>query len=171
MKKLLLLPVFLVLLACKRDCPSPTPAPTPSAVLAPIPGPFTPGPGVALWLGVRDAKTNERFQPVMTGFVYFYPPNWTEAEVRTQAVFDERVGWLLAPTPIWQSANIQAGPAWHADKTVLLSVRSEANVVILWQFPEGDRAHPRYSQYYQYVGVLTKETHVDITIDRQLAGL
>lgn len=166
MKKLLLLSL-LIFVSChkKREDPTPT------KELAPIPGSFTPGSGVALWLGVRDAKTNERFQPVMHGSVYFYPPEWTEAQVRTQAIFDERVGWLLAPTLTWQRADIGPSYAWHADKTVLLSVRSQANAVILWQFSEGDRAHPRYSQYYQFLGVLTKETHLDIVVDRQLAGL
>jgi len=169
MKKLLFLSI-LALAACRKKCEDPTPITPPNTELAPVAGPFTASGGVPVRLAVRDSATGQYFRPLMTCDVFFYPPQWTEAQVRTQAVFDRRLGWMMVPTLYWQRGTTEPSH-WYPDNTVLLSILGQANAVILWRFTEADKARPRYSEYYQFCGVLKDPVRLEIVIDRKLAGI
>ena len=180
MKKLLLLPVFLVLLACKRDCPAPAPTakPTPTLPPTPIPTP-TPPPAVVpvvtvpATFSIYDAIFLNQFNTAMNVSVFYLDDKYSVQEIAllfgnlTRAPFPPDTTWTITHTV--GPDGFDANPGSFTRK-----LRVGKRVMLTWRYPE---ASPNAAVYYavdgKFLSVITagQPVKVGVTIDRGRAGL
>lgn len=166
MKKLLLLPVFLLLLACKRDSPSPTPTPAAKPVAVPVVR-------VPATFSVYDAIFLNQFNTAVNVNVFYLADSYSVQDIGF--LFG---GSTLTPIPAdttWSIRHVVGADGYDADPgSFTRKLRVGKRVMLTWSYPEADpKADPRYRTDAQLLGVLTagQPVKVGITIDRGRAGL
>lgn len=183
MKKLLLLPAFL-LLACKRDGPSPTPSVC-AGVLEDVipsnaPGPLVPDRSTKLVnvdFKVFDSVSGQQFKARLMGFVFYYAASLSETQVRAQASFSECGGWNVPLTTTWEQLNVPStGPYVYDPQTGAFTapaLYAGYNTVIVWRFNDAPTSAPASARFvYQFLGVLQAgQPTARIETDQRKAGL
>lgn len=184
MKKLLLLPTFALLLACKRDCPTPTPSVcqgvSENVIALNAPGPLVPDATtkqVKVEFKVFDSVSSQQFKARLTGWVFYYAASLSEAQVRAQASFSECGGWNVPLTTTWQGVEIPStGPYVYDSQTGAFTapaLYAGYNTVIVWRFNDAPVSAPASARFtYQFLGVLKPgQPTARIETNQRKAGL